>query len=173
MALSVAPTTDRARDAPKPSGAILAHQEKTVMMKKTANLDAVPKKDSKAAVSITLTSVDKRKPCSALEPLEVSTECWPSMSAKSLGVCGPRNPFYVNYGSNADPLRTLNTAVLRVGPTRGWRVAAPHQWLSREHAYARQPRSRAVQKDGSGGCSLNVQTKAEKPPHQRDERPSP
>lgn len=95
------------------------------------------------------------------------------MSAKTAGGCAPCNPFYVNYVSSADPLGTLNTAVLRVGPTKGWRVAATRQLLIREHAHARQSCSRAVQNNGSGGCSLNVQTKAAKPPHQRDERPSP
>ena len=95
------------------------------------------------------------------------------MSSKTLGDRAPRNLSYVKYVSNTDFPGILKTAVLRVGPTEGSRPATTRQWLSRELANVRQTRSRAVQNNGSGGGSINVQTKAEKPPHQRDERPSP
>ena len=63
-------------------------------MKKTANLNAVPKKDSTAAESITLTSVDLHTPRPASKPLVGSVACRVSMSAKTLGDRVPCNPFY-------------------------------------------------------------------------------
>lgn len=141
-------------------------------MKQTANPDAVPKKDSYAAESIKMTSTVRPQLWLVFEPFVDLIACRLSDACKRRS-CIPRNPFYVNYVSSTDLPEILNTAVLRVGPTERCRPAATRQWLSQEPANVRQPRSRAVQKDGSGGCSLNVQTKAEKPPHQRDERPSP
>ena len=141
-------------------------------MKKTANLNAVPKKDSTAAESIKMTSTERPQLWLVFGPFV-------DLIARSLSdACKrrrrvPCNPFYVNYISNTDLPEILNTAVLRVGPTEGCRPAATRQWLSQQPANVRQTRSRAVQNNGSGGCSINVQTKAEKPPHLRDERPSP
>ena len=66
-------------------------------MKKTANLNAVPKKDSTAAESITLTSVDLHTPRPASKPLVGSVACRVSMSAKTLGDRVPCNPFYGKY----------------------------------------------------------------------------
>lgn len=71
-------------------------------MKKTANPDAVPKKDSYASESITLTSINLHTPRPSLKPLADSEDCRVSMSAKTVGGCIPCNLFYVKYVSNAD-----------------------------------------------------------------------
>lgn len=141
-------------------------------MKKTANLDTVPKKDSTAAESIKMTPTERPQLQPDFEPFVDQIACRLSDPCK---LCSrvPCNPFYVNYVSNADLPGILNTALLRVVPTEVWRVAATRQLLIREHDHARQSCSRAVQNKGCGGCTLKFQTKAEKPPHQRDERPSP
>jgi len=92
-------------------------------MKKTANLDAVPKKDSTAVESITLASVNLHTPRLSLKPLAGSEDCWMSMSAKTVGGCAPCNPFYVKYtdlfsGDNKVPVVADDTSSVPA-PARG------------------------------------------------------